>query len=39
MERHLHHHHAACDSREIGVHARLTGQVVIIDANPRRAPA
>ncbi len=27
---------AACDSREIGLHARLAGRVAIIDTNPRR---
>ena len=27
---------AACDSREIGAHARMAGRVAVIDANPRR---
>ncbi len=27
---------AACDSREIGAHARMAGRVATIDANPRR---
>ena len=30
---------AACDSREIGAHARMAGRVAIIDANPRRDAA
>ena len=30
---------AACDSREIGAHARMAGRVAVIDANPRRDAA
>ena len=30
---------AVCDSREIGLHARMAGRVAIIDANPRRDAA
>ena len=30
---------AACDSREIGAHARMAGRVAIIDANPHRDAA
>ncbi len=30
---------AACDSREVGLHARLAGRVATVDANPRRDAA
>ena len=30
---------AVCDSREIGLHARMAGRVAVIDANPRRDAA